>query len=285
MLISHSPRRRRDDRAFFFSLLLSLLLHAGAVGAVVLLKPHPIEVHLHLQSGEEAMALDVGASVESAPSPALPEIAEAKFANAPPPMPFDDEKRFLEDDPPPEAASRLQGNLELERERPLERVEARPRQGRPLTDQPRRRYHRQVEEPEAVQPEALARLPETVEEQEKTPPESAAPSTASQASVASVLGAEARSRGVIQRIRPLGALVPEYPQGARRRGEEGEVLVSAAIDAAGRCAWATVERSSGYPDLDNAALDTVRRASFVPASEDGIPIAMADRFIIEFRLR
>ncbi|MCD8350719.1 MAG: TonB family protein [Planctomycetaceae bacterium] len=231
------------------------------------------------------MDIDIGAAVESAPSPALPEIPEAKFADAQPPLPHDDEKEILEDDPPPEAASRLQGNLELEHERPLERVEGRPEQGRPLTDPPRRRYHRQVSEPEETQPEALTRAPDPAEKPEETTPESVAPSTASQASVAAVVGAEARPRGVIQRVRPLGALVPEYPQGARRRGEQGEVLVRASIDASGRCVGAAVERSSGYPDLDSAALDTVRRASFAPASEDGIPIAMEDRFIIEFQLR
>ncbi len=285
MLLLHRPRQRRHDRALCISLLLSLLLHAGAVGVVLLLQPRHIEIHLQLQTGEEAMALDVGSAVESAPSPAMREIPEAKIADVQPPAPMDDTKETFEEELPAEAASNLHGNLALEQERPQERVEARSEHGRPLTDPPRRRYHRQVAEPAEALPDTLARIADPAEPPEETAPESAAPSTASQSAVASVLGAGARPRGVVQRARPLGALVPEYPQGARRRGEEGEVLVRAAIDATGRCIHAAVERSSGSLDLDRAAVDTVRRASFAPASEDGIPVAMVDRFIIAFQLR
>ena len=56
-----------------------------------------------------------------------------------------------------------------------------------------------------------------------------------------------------------------YPSGARSRKEQGMVRVAFAIDASGAVLSARIARSSGNSDLDQAALDMVRRASPVPA--------------------
>ena len=56
-----------------------------------------------------------------------------------------------------------------------------------------------------------------------------------------------------------------YPKAARSRGEQGTVRVSFAINASGGIVSARVSRSSGSAELDQAALDMVRRASPVPA--------------------
>src|SRR5690606_19122506 len=56
-----------------------------------------------------------------------------------------------------------------------------------------------------------------------------------------------------------------YPSGARSRREEGSVNVSFTIDAGGRVLAARVARSSGNAELDQAAVEMVRRSSPVPA--------------------
>lgn len=277
-------RKRAFDRTLLFSLLLSLLLHAGAAG-FLLMRPRGVELVLQLQSGEEALDLDVGSAFDSAPSMPTPEIPEARFAETQTPPP-PEEKTPEDNEPAPPAASDLKGALAVLEPEAQERVESESIPEETLTHTPDRRYHRrqaQEEPPETVELEALEPTPEPVVQE--PPEETATPSEAHEASVEAARGAEAIPRGVIQRARPIGSLVPVYPEYSRRMGEMGEVVIRAGIDASGRCSWAEVERSSGYAALDNVALDTVRRARFAPASEDGMPIAMEDRFLIEFQLR
>jgi protein TonB len=65
---------------------------------------------------------------------------------------------------------------------------------------------------------------------------------------------------------------PEYPTASRRRREEGVVLLNVAVDTNGSPSTITINRSSGYPLLDEAALDAVRRWSFEPARAAGVPV-------------
>lgn len=55
---------------------------------------------------------------------------------------------------------------------------------------------------------------------------------------------------------------PEYPEGARRRGIEGLVLVRIDVDATGAAAACTLGTSSGNVLLDDAALRAARRWRF-----------------------
>ncbi len=59
---------------------------------------------------------------------------------------------------------------------------------------------------------------------------------------------------------------PEYPLEYRRQGIQAEVLLEAEVDATGRVISVTVLRSSGYPELDILAKNSVRRARFSPSS-------------------
>ena len=58
---------------------------------------------------------------------------------------------------------------------------------------------------------------------------------------------------------------PPYPEDARERGEQGKVLVRALINADGTVAELTMKRSSGFANLDQSALETVKKWRFVPA--------------------
>jgi protein TonB len=74
-----------------------------------------------------------------------------------------------------------------------------------------------------------------------------------------------------------------YPRGARSRREEGVVSVSFAINASGDVISARVARSSGNSELDEAALDMLRRASPVPAPPPGVGRNIA--VPVQFNLR
>jgi len=65
--------------------------------------------------------------------------------------------------------------------------------------------------------------------------------------------------------------VPPYPAGPRRRGESGVVLLKLLIDEHGAVIDRAIERSSGSPELDEAALDALSRCRFLPGSVDGQP--------------
>ncbi|MBN1882287.1 MAG: energy transducer TonB [Deltaproteobacteria bacterium] len=55
-----------------------------------------------------------------------------------------------------------------------------------------------------------------------------------------------------------------YPSSSRRMKEEGTVTVSFQLTPAGDLVTLSVSSSSGFPDLDDAALDAVRNASPYP---------------------
>jgi TonB family protein len=66
---------------------------------------------------------------------------------------------------------------------------------------------------------------------------------------------------------------PRYPESARRRGIEGTVLLKMRITAQGRVEDVQVVRSAGYPELDESAIEAVRRWRFEPARRNGAPVA------------
>jgi protein TonB len=78
---------------------------------------------------------------------------------------------------------------------------------------------------------------------------------------------------------------PEYPPASRRAGEEGTVTLRAFVGNDGRCSQVEVVKSSGFPKLDEAAVNEVKRNwKFVPGKEDGKPVAMWHTFAVTFKL-
>lgn len=62
---------------------------------------------------------------------------------------------------------------------------------------------------------------------------------------------------------------PAYPLAARRRGDQGTVLIRVVVTADGLAANVNVEKTSGHPSLDEAALTAVKSWRFVPARQGG----------------
>lgn len=75
-----------------------------------------------------------------------------------------------------------------------------------------------------------------------------------------------------------------YPPSALSAGEEGTVLVATEVDINGRAVGAKISRSSGYPDLDAAALRSIAGWSFSPGTTDGKPMAQQVVVPIHFEL-
>lgn len=67
--------------------------------------------------------------------------------------------------------------------------------------------------------------------------------------------------------RPEDAYTPKpaYPERARREGREGEVLLRILVDQKGETRRIEVSRSSGFADLDRAAVEAVMAWRFHPA--------------------
>ncbi|HEY2445427.1 MAG TPA: energy transducer TonB [Rhizomicrobium sp.] len=62
---------------------------------------------------------------------------------------------------------------------------------------------------------------------------------------------------------------PPYPDSAQAYGEQGTVLVDVYVYTNGRAGKVRVSKSSGFDDLDTAAVEGVLGWRYVPATRDG----------------
>jgi periplasmic protein TonB len=82
-----------------------------------------------------------------------------------------------------------------------------------------------------------------------------------------------------------GNIPPEYPPDARLAGQQGRVIVLASCSATGAVEAVALAQSSGFPLLDEAALEAVRHWTFAPATLDGVAVASFVRVPVDFVLR
>ncbi len=75
-----------------------------------------------------------------------------------------------------------------------------------------------------------------------------------------------------------------YPALAKRRGEQGTVLLRVLIGGDGVPQRVEIERSSGSTLLDRAARDAVSKWQFTPGTKNGVPYSAWGLVPIEFRL-
>ncbi|MBU0784989.1 MAG: energy transducer TonB [Gammaproteobacteria bacterium] len=66
---------------------------------------------------------------------------------------------------------------------------------------------------------------------------------------------------------------PQYPALSRRLGEQGRVMLDVYILPDGSVGEIKLNKSSGFPRLDNAALQAVKAWKYVPAKRGNKPIA------------
>jgi len=78
---------------------------------------------------------------------------------------------------------------------------------------------------------------------------------------------------------------PAYPPASRRLGEEGRVVLRVLVESDGLASEVAIKTSSGFPRLDQAAEDAVRRWKFVPARQGDEAVRAAVLVPIVFNLR
>ncbi len=79
---------------------------------------------------------------------------------------------------------------------------------------------------------------------------------------------------------------PPYPEVERRMGHQGTVTLRVSIGTDGSVTGAQVEKSSGFPALDQAAVDWVTRHwKYKPAIQNGQPVASTSDAAVVFNLK
>jgi TonB family protein len=96
-------------------------------------------------------------------------------------------------------------------------------------------------------------------------------------------GAEARWARLTRVVDPYAY----YPSDARYRKEEGSPVVQACVGATGKLLREpTVEETSGFPDLDRAAIKVAKASRYAAGKENGTPLAESCiKFKVRFALR
>ncbi|MEM8589738.1 MAG: TonB family protein [Pseudomonadota bacterium] len=77
---------------------------------------------------------------------------------------------------------------------------------------------------------------------------------------------------------------PEYPRSARRRGDEGTVVLRVTVSATGLPQQIQIRSSSGFQTLDQAAIEAVEGWRFIAARRGDIAVAATIDVPIAFRL-
>ncbi len=76
----------------------------------------------------------------------------------------------------------------------------------------------------------------------------------------------------IQRPEALNTAEPKYPESLKAKKIESIVTLEAVIDETGRVTQVQVKGSTGYPEMDQSALDAVKTWTFKPATLHGKPV-------------
>ena len=84
---------------------------------------------------------------------------------------------------------------------------------------------------------------------------------------------------------PRRRIKPEYPTGARQRGEEGDVTLELDVSADGVVDGVRIVSSCGFAELEQAAIQAVKRAHFVPARRGSANVPSTARLTLTFRLK
>ncbi len=78
---------------------------------------------------------------------------------------------------------------------------------------------------------------------------------------------------------------PRYPSLALKRGWEGTVILSVKVCNDGSPDEILLLRSSGHKSLDSSAIKAVKKWSFLPGTENGIPVAMVVHIPVHFSIK
>jgi len=76
-----------------------------------------------------------------------------------------------------------------------------------------------------------------------------------------------------------------YPRGAREAGKKGRVVVNVLVDKEGSVTQTKILQSSGFTDLDKAAVTAIETVRWKPAKQREEPVAVWVAIPVNFRMR
>ncbi len=265
---------RRDDRARTLTLpaALSLLAHATVLIAAMVFLPARME--------SPALPTESSIAMVFAPAPAaLPSAADAASPSAEDlpsaPAEHGDTTPTIEPAPPPVAqVPDVPTPIEPPASAPLAAEPPPSEDTLPAPQEP----PPPAQKPPPRQPAAHARGAPTT-------PHVAAPAEQQSAAVGF---ANPSASAAIVPPRPVAGMetnrAPTYPESARRRGEQGRVVLRVSVSSEGAPLDVEVMGTSGHPSLDSAALSAVRQWRFIPATQAGRSVAAVAEVPIRFQL-
>ena len=96
--------------------------------------------------------------------------------------------------------------------------------------------------------------------------------------------ASVMNQGVLQEAIVVSGNKPTYPERARKRNQEGRVVVKLTVTTKGKAKNPEIISSSGYSMLDNAALQFISEELFMPAHKGDEKITTEQLFSFRFQL-
>lgn len=270
--------------------LVAFAAHAGAV-AVILQDPKPLAADL---APPAAIMIELAAeaeAIETEESQIVPDQVDAEEIKTatveppkepivePPPEPQPEPRPepVAEPlpEPEPEPVEKVE-QAELPPEEPVEEVDSieemalaqlenvdvpLPMSRPPVSEKPNEKSNKVEKKNAPAASQAARKAKAEVKQSNRV----AAAQTSSTAGSASVSPTKWQSRLMSHLERRK-----RYPSESRKNKEEGTAYVRFTIDTSGNVTSVSLSRSSGYPSLDNAVVEMVRRASPVPAPPPGI---------------
>lgn len=233
------------------SVVASLAVHGAALVAGIAVAAGPVRSHeAHvlgfLEEPEGSVAsCEVPPPPPEAPPRDVPEVVEPSPIEPPPPA---DEPEVLPDEPP----SRVP----------------------PDASEPTVPWGARVPRRRAPAPVTLAAAPAPA----RPPAPSSPPMPVAAASTAGAARVTAFAQGHPTNRRPA------YPEAARRGGWEGTVTLVVVVGPDGRVGAVTIESSSGFPVLDDAAVAAVWGWTYEPRLVEGVPTREVLRVPVVFEL-
>jgi len=291
---------------------VSVVMHAGAAGAVLLLMRPVAELAFGapaLQRIEVAVAFEA-TKPPPAPTPlpqALPVPLLPPEPEPPPPEPITAQPtRMKLPEPPPIVADtpveqplpeQPEAEVQLAQrppEPPKKVVEVKPIErpvAKPVKRKPKPKpVAKPAPKAEPAPPQPVAQsAPEPAPERQEqaAAPSTPAPTEASKPSVDRVAAPvpDAGPEVVMDPDYRDPPQPPIYPPRSVSLGQQGRVVIRAAIDHDGVPESVVVWQSSGFPLLDTAAVTAVKRWRFMPARRGGMAVAAWVQVPVNFRLR
>lgn len=279
---------------------LSLTLHALPFGALLLLG-HAASEPPGAAPGKPGIEIAVAFGLPDAeptaePPPELMPIPALAAPPEPDPPPPEPEPEVVEEPPLPEPDVVL-----IEETPPPEPVKIHEEPPKPKPEPPKPKPKPKVAQkpkppaqpaPE-IQPQQVAAAPVGLPDAPKDAGESVAPPSTEPAKGVSTPGTAAgpsspAEGGPLVILDPAyrdPPTPPAYPPRSVMLGQQGLVVVRAAIDPKGNPEEVVVWTSSGFPLLDKAAIDAVKRWRFMPARRGGSTVAAWVQVPVNFKLR